>query len=144
MYVVYVFVRKAFAQEIESALNFSRVNDLYIRSVIQGHKLGPEDCTRSAVHPLQFGPGRECPANPFAGGSVKNWVPHEVASSSVTSLPGHFRWAYGFLPRVRFGFCAIGSFSPSCLPKGSYCMSLRRHSVIGIELRLTISSVVLG
>ena len=75
----YVFVRKAFAQEIESALNFSRVNDLCMRLVIQGYRLGPEVCTRSAVHPLQFGPGSECPANPDAGGSVKNWVPHEVA-----------------------------------------------------------------
>src|SRR6266576_2761185 len=67
-----------------------------------------------------------------------------LPSSSMTSLPGHFRWAYGFLPRVRFGFCTIGSFSPGCLLKGSYYVSLLRHSVIGIELRLTISSVVLG
>src|SRR6266576_4417192 len=141
MYVVYVLVRKAFAQEIENALNFSRVNDLCIRSVMQGHKLGPEDCTRSAVHPSPIWAWkRMLRLTRMQEGVLRIGCLTRLPSSSMTSLPGHFRWAYGFLPRVRFGFCAVESFSPGCLPKGSYCMSLHRHSVIGIELHLTISS----
>ena len=43
-----------------------------------------------------------------------------LPSSSGISLPGYLRRAYGFLLTVRFGFCAIWSFSPSCSPRVRY------------------------